>query len=89
MKKERKEVFLKNFNARVNPDRLGMLRSACEVHNVELRAIDGLPENYYFVLTEKSILEDLFQNTSFAIDFDNEDGALLMRAELANLEVLP
>ena len=87
--KKHKEVPLRNFRASVNPDRLGMLRTACEVHNVGLRSIDGRLENYYLVLTEKSILEDLFQNISFAVDFTDEDGAMLLRAELASLEVTP
>lgn len=87
MSKKRKEVFLRNFGARVDPDRLGMLRSACNVHRVGLESTDGLPGNYYLVLTERSILEDLFKNASFALDFEQEDGALMLRDELASLEV--
>jgi hypothetical protein len=84
---QRKEVFLKNYRAAVNPEREGMLAQACMLHNVRLETVEG---NHYLVLTDESLLDDLYQNLSFALSFEDgaeEDGPTLLREELSHLEV--
>ncbi|MBW2690998.1 MAG: hypothetical protein JRE57_00010 [Deltaproteobacteria bacterium] len=85
--KQRKEVPLRNFRARIDFDRIGMFLKVCEVHRVGFGSVNGTPSSYYLILTEESLLDDLYKNISTFIIIDNPDGALLLRTELANLEV--
>jgi len=85
IRKERKEVPLKNLGLQVNPEREGILDATLFAHGATLE--DGV-----LVLTEQTILDGLFSNIFRHLitipDQGRADGLVKLEEELSTLEEL-